>query len=252
MASYVSFARFYNGLMEDAQYEKRCEYLLELFARHKHNPGLTLDLACGTGNLTRELFCRGIDVYGIDASADMLSEAMQKSAEEGMQILFLKQKMQNLNLYGTINTCVCTLDSINHITKEEDLRRAFDRVGLFMDDDGLFVFDVNTVYKHCKVLADNTFVIENEDVYCVWQNSLGNDNIVDITLDFFEEDNGAYCRSCESFSERAYEDFQIRDMLASAGFETEAVYGDMSFESPADDEQRVVYVARMKKSRNKK
>ena len=34
-------------------------------------------------------------------------------------ILYLKQKMQNLNLYGTIVTCICTLDSINHITKEE-------------------------------------------------------------------------------------------------------------------------------------
>ncbi len=251
MASYVSFARFYDGLMEDAQYKKRCEYLLELFARHNHEPGLTLDLACGTGSLTRELFRSGVDVYGIDGSADMLSEAMQKSSEEGMNILFLRQKMQNLNLYGTINTCVCTLDSINHITNTEDVRRAFDRVGLFMDNDGLFVFDVNTVYKHQNILADNTFVIENEKVYCVWQNTLGKDNLVDITLDFFEEENGVYYRSGENFSERAYDDLQIREMLEAAGFELEAVYGDLNFEKPSDDEQRAVYVARMKNSRNK-
>lgn len=40
-------------------------------------------------------------------------------------------------------------------------------------------------------------------------------------------------------------------MLTDAGFEVEAVYGDLTFESPKADEQRVIYVARMKTSRNK-
>lgn len=250
MPSYVSFAQYYDGLMEDANYRERCDYILELAKRHNHEMGLTLDLACGTGSLTRELCRRGVDVYGIDASAEMLCEAMQKSLEEGLDILFLRQKMQNLNLYGTINTCICTLDSINHMTRVEDVRKAFDRVGLFMDNDGLFVFDVNTVYKHQKVLADNAFVIENDNVYCVWQNNLEDDNTINITLDFFEEEDGVYYRSCESFSERAYSDELLRNLLAEAGFEVEAVYGDMSFKKPENDEQRTIYVARMKVSRN--
>lgn len=250
MPSYVSFAQFYDGLMEDANYKERCNYILELAKRHNHEMGLTLDLACGTGSLTRELCRKGIDVYGIDASAEMLCEAMQKSAEEGLDILYLKQKMQNLDLYGTINTCICTLDSINHMTRVEDVRKAFDRVGLFMDNDGLFIFDVNTVYKHRKVLADNTFVLENDKVYCVWQNTLEDNDIVNITLDFFEEEDGAYYRSGENFCERAYSDEILRNLLAEAGFEVEAVYGDMSFKKPADDEQRTIYVARMKVSRN--
>lgn len=250
MPSYVSFAQFYDSLMEDANYKQRCDYILELARRHNHNMGLTLDLACGTGSLTRELYRRGIDVYGVDASAEMLCEAMQKSADEGMNIMFLKQKMQNLDLYGTINTCVCTLDSINHITSLDDVRKAFDRVGLFMDNDGLFIFDVNTVYKHREVLANNTFVLENDKVYCVWQNSLEDNDVVNITLDFFEEEDGVYYRSGESFCERAYSDEILRNLLAEAGFEVEAVYGDMSFEKPLSNEQRAIYVARMKVSRN--
>lgn len=237
--------------MEDADYKKRCEYLLELAQRHNHPMGLTLDLACGTGSLTRELCKSGVDVYGIDASADMLSEAMQRTADEGLDILYLRQKMQSINLYGTIDTCVCTLDSINHLTKTEDVAKTFDRVGLFMDNNGLFVFDVNTLYKHREILADNTFVIENDKVYCVWQNTPDKDDIVNITLDFFEEENGVYYRSEESFSERAYSDEIIRNLLKKAGFEVEAVYGDLSFEEPKSDEQRVIYVARMKNSRNK-
>lgn len=139
MPSYLSFARFYDGLMQDACYEKRCDYILKLAESFGHDMGITLDLACGTGTLTRLLKKRGVDVFGIDYSMEMLSEAMQSASEEGLDILFLRQKMQSIDLYGTINTCVCTLDSINHLTKIEDVAKTFDRVGLFMDDDGLFV-----------------------------------------------------------------------------------------------------------------
>ena len=148
--SYNIFADYYDVLMQNVGYKERSDYICELMKRHNHEFGITLDLACGTGSLTTELALKGIDVYGIDASAEMLSEAMQKSSEKGLNILYLKQKMQNLNLYGTIDTCICTLDSINHITKEEDVTKAFERVAFFMDKDGLFVFDVNTVYKDHK------------------------------------------------------------------------------------------------------
>lgn len=252
MTSYVSFAQFYDGLMEDANYTERCNYILELAKRHNHKMGITLDLACGTGSLTRLLKKNGVDVYGVDASGEMLSEAMQISFEEELDILYLKQKMQSLDLYGTINTCVCTLDSINHLTETEDVKKTFDRVGLFMDDDGMFIFDVNSVYKHRKVLSDNTFVFENDKVYCVWQNTPMDNDIVKINLDFFEEENGVYYRTEECFCERAYSDEQIREMLKSAGFEVEAVYGDLTFEAPKENEQRLIYAARMKKSRNKK
>lgn len=250
MSSYVSFAQFYEGLMQNVEYEKRCEYILDLAQRHNHNMGITLDLACGTGTLTRLLAKSGVDVYGIDASADMLSEAMQRASDEGLEILFLRQKMQNLNLYGTIDTCVCTLDSINHLTDKSDVQKAFDKVAMFMDNDGLFIFDVNTVCKHKSILADNTYVYENDNVFCVWQNSLCDNNIVKIELDFFEEENGVYYRSSESFEERAYSDEEIQQMLTKSGFDIEAVYGDLSFEAPKPEEQRIIYVARMKESKN--
>lgn len=251
MTQYSSFAQFYDGLMQNAEYEKRCSYIIELMKRHKHNMGITLDLACGTGRLTRLLAQEGIDIYGIDASSEMLSEAMQKSSEQGLQILYLHQKMQQIDLYGTINTCICTLDSINHLTNIDDVQKTFDRVSLFMDKDGIFMFDVNTLYKHNTVLADNTFVYENEKVFCVWQNSILNNDTVKIDLDFFEENNGAYNRTSESFCERAYSDENILAMLNKAGFEIEAEYGDLTFDLPQKDEQRVIYVARMKTPKSK-
>lgn len=243
-AGYNSFSEYYDALMQNVGYKERCNYIMEVFKRLNHDMGLSLDLACGTGSLTVELKKNGVDVYGIDASYDMLSHAREKAEENGVDILFLCQKMQSIDLYGTIDTCVCTLDSINHLIKTADVQKTFDRVSLFMNPDGYFLFDANTIYKHEKVLADNTFVYDAEDVFCVWQNSLKENNIVDIELDFFEREGNVYYRTEEKFSERAYSDEELTAMLENSGFEVVARYGDMTFEPPKADEQRVIYVAK--------
>ncbi len=243
MDSYSSFAEYYDALMEDARYPERCQYLFDAAEKFGHTLGKTLDLACGTGSLTLLLAERGVDVFGADGSVDMLSEAMRKSLDAGQHILFVCQEMQALELPQPLDTCVCTLDSLNHLVDKNDVQAAFNGVSRYMNPGGLFLFDMNTVYKHREVLADNVFVLENERVFCVWQN-FTEDNLTEISLDFFEEQNGAYYRSSEDFSERAYADGEIREMLQSAGFETLGCYGDLTFEPPQADEQRVIYIAR--------
>ncbi len=243
---YNSFSEYYDALMQNVGYKARCEYIKKAFERLNHDMGLSLDLACGTGSLTVELKKNGVDVYGIDASYDMLSHAREKAEESGLDILFLCQKMQSIDLYGTIDTCVCTLDSINHLTKSSDVQKTFDRVSLFMNKGGYFLFDANTIYKHKEVLADNTFVYDTDDVFCVWQNSLKENNVVEIELDFFEREGNVYYRTDEKFCERAYSDEELTFMLEKAGFEVVERFGDMTFESPKEDEQRVVYIARKK------
>lgn len=242
--AYGVFAEFYDRLTGNVHYKERADYLLELCKRFNHDTGITLDLACGTGTLTLELKRRGVDVYGIDGSPEMLSEASMKAFEEELQVLFLCQKMQSIDLYGTIDTCFCTLDSINHMVKAEDVKKTFERVSLFMNKGGIFIFDVNSVYKHRKVLADNVFVFDTDEVYCVWQNTPVDDYVEEISLDFFiPDENGRYMKESERFRERAYETEELQKMLESAGFKVKAVYGDMTFESPADTEQRLYFVA---------
>ena len=250
MLSYSYFADFYDELTQNVNYEEEAHYILKLAERYRHNMGITLDLACGTGTLTIMLKKLGVDIYGIDASAEMLSEAQEKAIENGIRgMLFLRQKMQSIDLYGTIDTCICTLDSINHITDIEDVQKTFSKVSFFMNPKALFIFDVNTVYKHQQILADNTFVYDTENVYCVWQNTLCSDKrTVDISLDFFEklEDKSYVCyrRFSERFREKAYSDEEICCMLKKAGFELLDRFAENSFDVPKPDCQRVVYIAR--------
>ena len=250
MSGYHIFSQFYDNLTFNVDYEKRADYLQSVLSLWAHEPGLALDLACGTGSMTLALKQRGWDVFGVDGSPEMLSVAMDKAYDREVSVLFLCQQMERLDLYGTIDTCVCTLDSLNHITDKTQLQEAFDRVALFMNPGGLFVFDVNTVFKHREILGNNTFVYDTDEVYCVWQNSLKENNIVSIELDLFERNGGVYSRCTERFRERAYPVDELKEMLAEAGFETLAVYDDMTTEPLRENSDRAVFVARIVNVRN--
>ena len=243
--SYDLFAEYYDELMSDVDYPARAKYIDRIIRQYKPDAHLLVDLACGTGSMTVEFAAMGYDVIGVDLSENMLSKAREKS--DG-SILYLCQSMQELDMYGTIDAFVCTLDSLNHIEDRQQLLRALSRVSLFLEPDGVFVFDMNTPYKHECVLADNAFVCETEDVYCVWQNEYSGNGRVNIALDFFEQQpDGSYLRECEDFCEVAYSFEETREMLHSAGLELMAAYDDMTFEPPCEESERIVFVASKRK-----
>lgn len=243
--SYTDFAYVYDALMGDVNYLSRTEYILNLFERFDRKPTLLLDIACGTGGFSIELAKKGIEVIGTDMSEDMLSVAREKTADEGLDVLYLCQSAEELDLYGTVDGAVCCMDSINHITDIETLETALKKVSLFLEPERLFIFDVNTLYKQEKILANNTFVLDEEDVYCVWQNEFDSDNkITNISLDFFTKEDDIYVRSGEEFSEKAYTNEELCDLLENAGFKIEAVFGDMTQNPPTDTEERVFYICR--------
>lgn len=243
MSSYCDFAYIYDTLMGDADYDGRCEYILNLFQKYGKTPTLLLDLACGTGEFSLRLKEKGIDVIGVDMSEDMLSIAREKAMDRNADLLFLCQKAEELDLYGTVDGAICCMDSLNHITDLRNLKKAIKKVSLFLEKGCLFIFDLNTPYKHKSVLGNNTFVFEEEDVYCVWQNSFNPKNsTTDICLDFFVEEDGAYQRYSEEFSERAYTEKQVCEVLKDAGLKIKTILGDLKFTAPSAKEERVFYV----------
>ncbi|MCC8023435.1 MAG: class I SAM-dependent methyltransferase [Clostridiales bacterium] len=187
MAAYERFAGVYDRLNRAVDYDRYGDYLCGLLARFGVVEGLVLDLACGTGQMAVRLVRRGYEVIGVDASVDMLCQARETLAAAGADCLLLNQRMEALDLYGTVGGCVCTFDSLNHLPELEAVRAAVERVALFLEPGGVFVFDVNTPFKHEQVLGDRTFVLEDDGCYLVWQNAYDPDTCtVELTLDLFE------------------------------------------------------------------
>ncbi len=247
MLGYSVFARYYDSLTANIDYKKRAEYfhrIIKLFKRTDGN--ILLDLACGTGSIAEEMAKLGYDVIGVDNSDEMLGIALNKKFESSLNIQYLCQDMRRLDLYGSVDVTVCALDSINHLKSLSDVKKVFINVALFSEPDALFIFDVNTLYKHRNILADNTFTYETDRVFCVWENTLlPETDEVKMNLEFFElEENGMYSRSSDSFSEFAYSEENIEKLLKECGFEVLGKYGDDTLASPASDSQRIVYAAR--------
>lgn len=248
MSGYGSFAKHYDALTQNVDYNRRAGYFDTLIRRYSvlgENNSLLLDLACGTGSLSLELAALGYDVIGADVSVDMLSIAMQKAAESPYRLMFLHQAMDKLDLYGTVGVIVCALDSLNHLAGEKELSAVFAKVSLFTEPSGLFLFDVNTAYKHREILGNNAYIFELEGLFCAWRNTYHSQHHrVEIHLDFFEKTGGGtYSRTSEEFSERIFSQNTLNELLGQNGFKILAVYGDDSLDPPGETTQRLVYVA---------
>lgn len=245
--SYGVFSEFYDALTANVSYDTVSQVLSSLLTRYGKSRGLLLDLACGTGSVSVRLAKKGYEVIGVDLSPEMLSEAQNKAYSAGQNILFLCQDMTALDLYGTVDAAVCTLDGLCHLPDEESVFAALQKVSLFMNPGGVFLFDVNSVYKHRAVLGNNTFVYDTDDVYCVWQNTLLSDGVtVQMDLDFFEpvSDKGDYVRQSERFTERAYPRETLEAMLKKAGFTVLDVFDGYSGKPAHDTSERLLFAVR--------
>lgn len=251
MSSYSDFAYVYDELMCDADYKKRTDYVLSLFKKYGKMPTLLLDLACGTGTFSNAFAKKGIEVIGADMSEDMLSIAREKAYDENLNVLYLCQRAEDLDLFGTIDGAVCLMDSLNHITDVKALEKAVSRVSLFMEKDGLFIFDVNTPYKHKEVLGNHTFIKESEDTFCVWQNEyVEKDKTVNIRLDIFSKLDDTYERFCEEFSEKAYDFGFLESLLLKYDFEVLKVFDDLSEKDVHPESERAFFVCKKTRETN--
>ena len=247
MSSYEVLAGCYDRLTYDVDYAAWAAYLEKHFQKNSLPGNTVLDLACGTGSLTRELALRGYEMIGVDRSPEMLAEAAEKNRGVApVEPIFLCQSMERLDLYGTIDACVCCLDSVNYVTDPKKLARAFGRVHLFLTPGGLFLFDINSPRK-LEGLDGQIFLDETEDTYCVWRAEFSRrGRICTYFMDLFRLDQktGRWDRGVELHRERAYTVPELTAMLEQAGFRDIRTFGELKMRPPRAEEQRIFFTAR--------
>lgn len=248
MKMYHEFANIYDRLMNDIAYDQWADYIEEIFNQCSIKPTLVLDLGCGTGNMTLELAKRGYDMIGVEQSEDMLGCAVEKSDEMGQNVLWLNQSMCGFELYGTVGAIISTLDCVNYITRTKDLRNMLSLVHNYLDENGLFIFDINTKYKFEEILGNNTFHEIREDVAYIWQSGYnGRKKICSFDLTFFvRNDNGSYDRFDEYHEERMYTKDELTNHIEQSGLKLLATYHDLSFRKDNNKSDRIFFVCQKK------
>ncbi|GLB30309.1 methyltransferase [Lacrimispora amygdalina] len=253
MEAYTNFAEVYDLFMDNIPYEDWCSYVTGLLKEHGVKDGLVLDLGCGTGSLTELLADAGYDMIGVDNSEDMLQIAMDKRAESGKDILYLMQDMREFELYGTVRAVLSICDCINYILEYRDLVEVFRLVNNYLDPGGVFIFDLNTVYKYEKVMGDTTIAEDREECSFIWDNYYDGDtkiNEYDLSL-FIREKEDLYRKYTETHYQRAFTIGEIREALKEAGLEFLEAYDAFTRNPVKETSERIYLIARERGKENK-
>ena len=236
---YESFAYLYDRLTDDVDYKSFLEFIEGQFTKHKPGAELILELACGTGTLTKLLCEKGYDVIGLDYSADMLEVAREKCPET----LFINQDMTEFELYGTVDAIVCCLDSVNYITDKRKLLKMFKLVKNYLNPGGLFIFDINSEYKLKNIIGNNCFVRNEEDIFYSWENELGKDRVNFYLTFFTENEDGTFDRIDEMHTERIYKEKELETLLDKAGLVLKNKFYDFNSNKKSKKCERIFFVA---------
>ena len=248
MEAYGRFAGVYDIFMDNVPYEEWGEYIHSLLKDRGIEDGILLDLGCGTGTMTEKLADYGYDMIGVDNSEDMLELAMEKRMESGKDILYLLQDMREFELYGTVKAVISICDSMNYILEKDDLQEVFRLVNNYLDPGGLFLFDLNTVYKYETVLADNNFSDNASGCSFIWDNyfdAQSGINEYELTI-FVEQSSGLYEKFEEIHYQKAYQIDDIKEMLELVGMEFLDVFEAYTDEKPGPKSERILFLAREK------
>ncbi len=245
MEPYSALAPYYDEFNRDVPYDGILRFYQRLFRRAGTEPHLVLDLACGTGAMSIRLARAGYEVIGVDASSQMLSIAASHGLPaDVIPPIYLCQRMERLDLYGTIDAALCCLDGVGYVTDPAVLARAFARVRLFLNPGGVFIFDVNSVHR-LRSLHEKAFTRECDRAFCVYQGDFSErTSLLTYTLDLFEREGRLWRRSTEYHRERAYETETLRAMLLEAGFSAAECFGDCREAPPEPEEGRIFFLAK--------
>lgn len=249
-----ALASAYDALNDGIAHKEWADFVIECTKRFSDiEISEICELACGTGSMACELASRGYSVTASDLSPEMLCAAENKARLSDLDIRFVCQDMRYAKMYSQKDLAICLLDSINYLTKPDDVLKTFESVYSCIKPGALFIFDTNSKYKFENIYAENTYVLEADGVFCAWENFYNpKTKICDFYLSIFARDkNGKYTRHNEAQKEKMYTVKQIKNLAEKAGFEYCGAFGDFSF-IPADEncDERIYYVLKKGTEKN--
>lgn len=241
---YTRYAEIYD---RDQTYFSRetARYLAELLHERGWQGERILDLACGTGTLAIDLAGKGYEVWGVDLSADMLAQAEKKAALAKRRVSFVRQDMRQLKLPLAFDLVTCVYDSLNYLQKIADIQEVFRRVYDQLNPEGLFFFDMNSLYALGEVWGTRTEAEDDVDLPYIWTTVYdATRQLSSLTATFFVRRGDLYERVSEVHVERGYPQEAIVSALVEAGFSQVEVL-DWGTDDPATPtSERLAFLAR--------
>lgn len=154
--------------------------LKKYFKQGKEKPAL-LELGCGTGNNLIALKDR-FRITGIDSSAKMLSAAKKKIPGADFYI----KDIRSFSFGKKFDIIFCLYDTLNHLTYFDEWKKLFRNVSGHLKYSGIFIFDINTLYKLKNFAAVSPLINKIEKNYLIADISRLSGNVFNWNLKIFK------------------------------------------------------------------
>jgi ubiquinone/menaquinone biosynthesis C-methylase UbiE len=106
----------------------------EQFVRRFGEPAL--ELGCGTGDPICALRQQGLDVDGVDSSADMLAICQARADAQGVTVNLFEQAMERLDLPRRYRSIYIAGPTFNLLVDDETALAALERIAAHLEPDG--------------------------------------------------------------------------------------------------------------------
>ena len=238
-----SFASIYDEVMDNVPYDLWYKYLIDLLDYYNKKPNKVIDLACGTGNMTfRFAENKNWELSGVDISKDMLEVARAKAKQKNINVDFYNDDLRTFSPDDKFDLAFSLFDSLNYILKYEDLKKVFKKTYDFLKDDGIFIFDMNTMQRLMSI-DPGTMLLNGDNYSCFWEDIIDKENKVwKVKLKIYFDDNKVDFYQ-EIHKETSYPISDVITALKWAGFKKIEVFSAYTFNRGKESDNRIYFVA---------
>ncbi|GGP12556.1 class I SAM-dependent DNA methyltransferase [Oceanobacillus neutriphilus] len=245
--AYHKMAEVYDGLMENVPYDDWVVMIRQMIAQAAKPIQSVIDLGCGTGVITRKLAAGGYTMTGVDQSVEMLEKA-QKDLGPVSSINWLEVDITELDEHKQqYDMAISCCDVINYVTDLQSVEKAFKNIYQLLEKDGLFFFDVHSLYTVEDVYIGQTFSDVTDEAAYIWE-CIPGDEVGEMyhKLTFFHQEQGdRFIRFQEKHHQRTFPVEVYKNILKKIGFEKIKIYADFSLKSNNWNEksERIFFLA---------
>jgi SAM-dependent methyltransferase len=230
MSLYEKFAGVYHRGPYPAFALHMAEVLPIVLERFDCHPTRLLDVACGEGSFAAAMAHLGMQVTGLDRSAQMLAFGRQRSQTERLDIDWVEGDLRALPFSSSFDLITCWFDSLNYLLESEHLEQAFKGVRKALKPGGMFIFDMNTIYGLAVGWTRQTVYVQQDfpDLLELHRTQFDYDRLLArVTVTAFERQGEVWARFDEEHLEKGYPIEQIQYMLEESGLNVVGSFGNL-------------------------
>ena len=239
---FTALAAVYDAIMADVEYDHWADFILTYARDGGLTPRRALDLACGTGGMTRQLQAAGMAVVGVDGSAEMLSVARERLP----WVSFEQGDLRTFDLGETFDLVTCVFDSLNNLLTPADLGAALRQAAAHTAPGGLFACDLNTRLGVRELWEGDA--IEGlarseagEEIHYHWSHHYDAEEELGVVQAFCRVmgDGGEVQEFVETHRERGYDPAELEPLLREARFARWDIVEYPDYADPDDRTPRI-------------